>query len=120
MIEATRLPFDLPSVRRKKRAMDFAGGNQSSMPRLPGFDERLAFDTDADRPHPHFVNADACRSRRRSIASPMPMDATHFFMKAIAVTVALGIPALPLDIAATRALAQQTGAGLRIYAGLLS
>jgi hypothetical protein len=26
----TPLPFDLPSVRRKKRTVDFAGGNQSS------------------------------------------------------------------------------------------
>ena len=30
MIDATPLPFDLPSVRRKKLTIDFAGGNQSS------------------------------------------------------------------------------------------
>jgi hypothetical protein len=30
MIDATPLPFDLPSVRRKKLAADFEGGNQSS------------------------------------------------------------------------------------------
>jgi hypothetical protein len=30
MIENTLLPFDLPSVRRKKLTVDFAGGNQSS------------------------------------------------------------------------------------------
>jgi hypothetical protein len=30
MTDATPLPFDLPSVRRKKLTIDFAGGNQSS------------------------------------------------------------------------------------------
>src|SRR5450755_2297961 len=30
MTDATPLPFDLPSVRRKKLAVDFGGGNQSS------------------------------------------------------------------------------------------
>src|SRR6202049_3711338 len=30
MTDATRLPFDLPSVRRKKLSVDFDGGNQSS------------------------------------------------------------------------------------------
>ena len=30
MIDDTPLPFDLPSVRRKKLTVDFAGGNQSS------------------------------------------------------------------------------------------
>src|SRR5262245_13286254 len=30
MIDATPLPFDLPSVRRKKLTVDFEGGNQSS------------------------------------------------------------------------------------------
>jgi hypothetical protein len=30
MTDDTRLPFDLPSVRRKKLTVDFAGGNQSS------------------------------------------------------------------------------------------
>jgi Transposase DDE domain group 1 len=30
MIDATLLPFDLPSVRRKKLTVDFSGGNQSS------------------------------------------------------------------------------------------
>ena len=30
MIDATPLPFDLPSVQRKKLTVDFAGGNQSS------------------------------------------------------------------------------------------
>src|SRR5689334_23941313 len=30
MIDATPLPFDLPSVRRKKLTADFEGGNQSS------------------------------------------------------------------------------------------
>src|SRR5919197_1207097 len=30
MTDATLLPFDLPSVRRKKLTVDFAGGNQSS------------------------------------------------------------------------------------------
>jgi Transposase DDE domain group 1 len=30
MTDATPLPFDLPSVRRKKLTVDFAGGNQSS------------------------------------------------------------------------------------------
>jgi hypothetical protein len=30
MTDDTPLPFDLPSVRRKKLAVDFAGGNQSS------------------------------------------------------------------------------------------
>ena len=30
MIDATPLPFDLPSVRRKKLTVDFDGGNQSS------------------------------------------------------------------------------------------
>src|SRR5580700_4742953 len=29
MTDATPLPFDLPSVRRKKLTVDFAGGNQS-------------------------------------------------------------------------------------------
>ena len=30
MTDDTPLPFDLPSVRRKKLTVDFAGGNQSS------------------------------------------------------------------------------------------
>jgi hypothetical protein len=30
MTDATLLPFDLPSVRRKKLTVDFDGGNQSS------------------------------------------------------------------------------------------
>jgi Transposase DDE domain group 1 len=30
MTDATPLPFDLPSVRRKKLTIDFEGGNQSS------------------------------------------------------------------------------------------
>ena len=30
MTDATPLPFDLPSVQRKKLTVDFAGGNQSS------------------------------------------------------------------------------------------
>ena len=30
MNDATPLPFDLPSVHRKKLTVDFAGGNQSS------------------------------------------------------------------------------------------
>ena len=30
MTDATPLPFDLPSVRRKKLTVDFDGGNQSS------------------------------------------------------------------------------------------
>jgi hypothetical protein len=30
MTDDTPLPFDLPSVRRKKRTVDFAGANQSS------------------------------------------------------------------------------------------
>ena len=30
MSDDTLLPFDLPSVRRKKLTVDFAGGNQSS------------------------------------------------------------------------------------------
>jgi hypothetical protein len=30
MNDDTLLPFDLPSVRRKKLTVDFAGGNQSS------------------------------------------------------------------------------------------
>ena len=30
MTDATPLPFDLPSVERKKLTVDFAGGNQSS------------------------------------------------------------------------------------------
>jgi hypothetical protein len=30
MIDDTLLPFDLPSVRRKKLSVDFDGGNQSS------------------------------------------------------------------------------------------
>ena len=30
MSDATPLPFDLPSVRRKKLTVDFDGGNQSS------------------------------------------------------------------------------------------
>jgi len=30
MTDATPLPFDLPSVRRKKLTADFEGGNQSS------------------------------------------------------------------------------------------
>jgi hypothetical protein len=30
MTDATPLPFDLPSVRRKKLTVDFEGGNQSS------------------------------------------------------------------------------------------
>src|SRR6266849_3052267 len=30
MTDNTPLPFDLPSVRRKKLTVDFAGGNQSS------------------------------------------------------------------------------------------
>ena len=30
MTDATLLPFDLPSVARKKLTVDFAGGNQSS------------------------------------------------------------------------------------------
>jgi hypothetical protein len=29
MTDDTPFPFDLPSVRRKKLAVDFAGGNQS-------------------------------------------------------------------------------------------
>jgi DDE family transposase len=35
MTDDTPLPFDLPSVRRKKLTVDFAGGNQSSNGGVP-------------------------------------------------------------------------------------
>jgi hypothetical protein len=86
MTDATPLPFELPSVRRKKLTIDFDGGNQSSdggllllreAERKLGVCERLAAAMPDRRCAPHpardFRAGDGARRGDRA-ATRMPID----------------------------------------------
>ena len=90
MTDDTLLPFDLPSVRRKKLTVDFDGGNQSSdggllllreAERKLGVCRRLA-EAMPDRrdPEPHPArdvrDGDGARRRRSRAATRMPSTST--------------------------------------------